>query len=235
MIKTISVIFKVKNQKKPNVNTEIITKVLKYSIKKHCGIEHLIYDFGTIKNTEGSCEPSYKIKFWRDVLKRENNGQKIIFLDNDMLVRGDITDVFLCEGYDLYSTPHLIKKNSYNVGFIGVIKNKITVEFFDCWYKKVYNILNTYTKEKIMKYRISHGAIDQYVFSELLKEFKIKNKDVDTIKYNLSANWTEKNINKSYNIHYKSNLTNVAINNLNTKYKLCKDLYVTYMTEMGIK
>ena len=207
---------------------EKLARVLAHSAKMYCpnaSFELIKLPKPTVKTYKRSFESNtIKINEWLRVLK--NTKENCIFMDADMVILRNISDIFDDKTFDVAYT---IRDGKYrtnlpmNGGFVAIRNNKAGKEFLELWVKansKMYkDIVENHGRKLHNKWRSKYGGMNQAAFGYLIS----KKNYTARLKSLLCSEWNSciehwQNINSFTRvIHIKSSLRNAILGNRPTE------------------
>lgn len=107
---------------------------------------------------------SAKLDYWSSWMQTAPDGEVAVFLDADMLVRGNLSED-LANDFDVLIT---LRKGKFplNSGLVAVRVSQRTRDFFDLWRRGVYEVFPD--PDRFKKAMKAAGGIDQFVLLHLL-------------------------------------------------------------------
>jgi hypothetical protein len=148
---------------------------------------------------------SQKTYFWHKAMHHLTVNDNIAFLDSDMLVHKDFTEVFSSDfevGYLEKDFDSLFRLNGGSIFVKDIEKGKV---FFDQWLAECnkYAGCGDHEKEEIEN---NYGGLDQYALYKTINLLSpsIKLKNLPATVYNLHGDWSRFDPEKTCIVHYKS-------------------------------
>jgi len=221
---------------------------LEHSIKKHCpNVTIKMIKLQTPKvHTYKRCFESNTVKIdkWLEVLK--GTKEDVIFMDADMMVLRDVTDLFNDKNHDVFYSKRDRKHLPMNGGFVGIRNNEAGIDFLEKWVKAnriLYeDIVKNHGKTLHSKWRSRYGGMNQAAFGYMLSEMKLKArlKPIPCYEWNACVeHWAKINASTRV-VHIKGGLRRAVMSNrpaavMLPKMRKAVEIWRQYAADIGLK
>jgi len=220
---------------------DILSRVLEYSIQKNCPDADL--EMLRIPPPKGYpskrcfAANTLKIQKWVDIMNITNDN--IVFLDCDMLVLRDISDIFE-DDFDIGLTIRGTGSIPYNGGAVFVRNSQKAKDYMELWNEVNIHLYNNPKEHNYWRNKKGYAGMNQAALGCLMetKKYQANVKKYPCAIWNLCRNHWNKITDESRILHIKSGLRKAVFARASSiivaKYQKAISIWLQYAKEAGI-